>query len=503
MGGSGNPKDTPGEPTAATVSASDGDARPSRKAEVGIPAPGDEILGGKYRIVDILGSGGMGIVAIAEQKGLRRRVAFKFLRASLTANEALASRFLREGELLASLKSEHVARVLDVGVLESGAHYLIMEHLEGRDVAKIIERDVLPVETAVDWILQACEALAEAHAAGIVHRDIKPSNLFVTNRPDGSELIKVIDFGISKAPSLIEEPDPQLTYEGELLGSPSYMSPEQVRNASRVDARADVWALGITLLEMCTGLRPFRRTTFAATCAAIVSDDAPKAHEARRDVPEGLANVIARCLEKDPARRFADVGELAGALAPFAPFDSRSHARRAERLLRGRGPDVSLSSPNPETSRRSVVDVTTIASSSTSRDAVPSIAPPKKSRRRLAVVAAALVVGGVAIALSLRQPRAVETARPMISAPPPSAPAPPVVPTGEPTAAPSATVGDTAPIETSVVARPSAKPPVFAPSPRTNPKAATPVARPSANTAPSSSVSAPRVTDDDLLRQRR
>src|SRR6185369_10330993 len=233
-----------------------------------------------------------------------------------------------------------------------------------------------------------------AHAAGIVHRDVKPSNLFVTTRPDGSELVKILDFGISKTSSAGEkEPDPQLTGDGEVLGSPSYMSPEQVRNSHTVDARADIWALGVTLIEMCTGLKPFQRTTFAATCAAIVTDPIPDIRAACQDVPEGLVSVITRCLEKEPSSRFEDVAKLAAALVPFGSDEARAHALRTERSLRAlRGTSDPAIRLEPSSSSANLIETKVDASLiNTSHDFQKSIRPPRTRKPLVTGVILAVV----------------------------------------------------------------------------------------------------------------
>ncbi|WP_394827887.1 serine/threonine-protein kinase [Pendulispora albinea] len=277
-------------------------------------APG-ELVAGKYRIERVLGAGGMGIVVSATHIHLGQRVALKFLR-DLGAPAAEASgrvvRFLREGRAAAKMQGEHVARVMDVGTLEGGAPYLVIEFLQGADFAALLaQRGPLPVDEVLHHVLQACEAIAEAHALGIVHRDLKPANLFLSARPDGSPLVKVLDFGISKERGALA---PQLTSGEVVIGSPRYMSPEQILTPRDVDARADIWALGVILYELLTGNPPFDSDSAAGLSARIVSQDAPKLRKARPDMSSSLEAVVARCLKKDRAHRFADVAELAEAI---------------------------------------------------------------------------------------------------------------------------------------------------------------------------------------------
>jgi eukaryotic-like serine/threonine-protein kinase len=301
---------------------------------IGIPKIGDEILSGKYVIERPIGVGGMGVVLAARHKQLGQLVAIKFLSATMQTPD-LVDRFLREGQAAVRIKSEHIAPVLDVGVLDTGTPYLMMEYLTGADLsAYLLENGALPVEEAVDVVLQACDALAVAHSAGIVHRDLKPSNLFMTQRTDGSPLIKVLDFGISKV-SQPGEPDPKktLTRPGMMLGSPRYMSPEQLRNASSVDHRADIWAIGVLLHELVAGSPPYDADTFAALCAMIASDPPTPIRQVVPDAPAELETILLKCFQKAPADRYQNVAELAAALAPLAPEESRVIASRVSKIL--------------------------------------------------------------------------------------------------------------------------------------------------------------------------
>ncbi len=297
----------------------------------GIPPLG-AMVGGKFVVEQILGVGGMGVVVAARHSQLGQSVAIKFLQRSAAKSEDSVNRFLREARACVGLQSAHVVRVMDVGTLEDGLPYMVMEHLHGTDLGQLLEaRRVLPMEEAADYLLQSMEAIAEAHCLGIVHRDLKPSNLFVTSRPDGSPLVKVLDFGISKATGAGVEAA-ALTATTTIMGSPFYMSPEQVRSTKNVDARTDVWALGVILYELLAGARPFEAETVTGLCAKIVADPPEPLRSRRPEVPLALEDVLMHCLEKDLKRRYQSVAELAAALKPFASSEGRTSADRISRI---------------------------------------------------------------------------------------------------------------------------------------------------------------------------
>jgi len=291
--------------------------------------PGDILLN-KYRVERLLGMGGMGVVVTATHIGLNQRVAIKFMLANKVAAREQYERFLREARAAVRLKSEHVARVSDVGTMESGAPYMVMEYLDGRDLSALLaDGGPLPIAAAIDHVLQACEAVGEAHAAGIVHRDIKPANLFLTTSAGGADCIKVLDFGISKT----SDGDLALTQEAAVLGSPLYMSPEQMRASKDVDARADIWALGVVVYELITGKTPFHSDQMQALCARVFFGEPTPITSLRSDVPPGLEAVLLQCLEKDRTRRWRNVADLAAALAPFGSARARGYAERVANVL--------------------------------------------------------------------------------------------------------------------------------------------------------------------------
>ena len=316
------------------------------------PVREGDILAGKYRVEKVLGVGGMGVVVAAMHLELEQRVALKFLLKTAAQSPAVVARFSREARAAAKIKSQHVARVSDVGTLEDGIPYIVMEYLEGRDLSDVLTRQgPLPPGAAVDYVLQACEAIAEAHAAGFVHRDLKPSNLFLAKQADGVEIVKVLDFGISKAVIIDSEPQSvrqgALTGTTDIFGSPMYMSPEQLKSSRDVDARSDIWALGTILYELCTGTSPFDRPTVAETFGAILYEKPVPLRKRLHVIPEALEAVILRCLEKDANLRFGNVAELAKALFPFAERATKHSIERTSGVLRRAGVAVDSVPPPP------------------------------------------------------------------------------------------------------------------------------------------------------------
>jgi hypothetical protein len=284
-----------------------------------------EVLDG-YRIERVLGEGGMGIVLAARHLELRSRAAIKLM--TRASSNDHAERFLSEARAAASIQSDHVARIFAFGRTPAGDPYLVMEYLEGEDLAQhLAAAGTVPLATAAGWALEACEALAHSHALGIVHRDLKPSNLFLERRRDGSRRVKLIDFGIAKLPS-----QETLTSSHQLLGSPSYMSPEQIDRPREVDSRTDVWSLGVVLFQMLTGKVPFSGSTVFELARKVRDEPHPSLLALRAELPEGLAQVVDRCLAKHPEQRWRDVSALAHALGPFAPESGLALIRAIDNL---------------------------------------------------------------------------------------------------------------------------------------------------------------------------
>jgi predicted Ser/Thr protein kinase len=275
-----------------------------------------QILVGKYKIERVLGRGGMGVVLAARHLQLEERVAIKLMLGDAIRNTEAVTRFVQEARAAARLESAHVAKVSDVGTLDDGQPYMVMEYLDGQDLSQVLEATgPLPIQDAVDYVLQAAEALAEAHSIGIIHRDLKPSNLFLTRRRDRAVHVKVLDFGISKMVNTsASRSDNGITRTSTMMGSPLYMSPEQMMSVKDVDARSDIWALGVILFELITGSPPFIADALPQVCALVLQSPDPLASSRRAGVSPELDAIIHRCLAKSPADRFRSVAELAIAL---------------------------------------------------------------------------------------------------------------------------------------------------------------------------------------------
>ncbi len=350
-------------------------------------APG-EIVAGKYRVVRVLGVGGMGVVIESEHLLLERRVALKFMGPLLASDREAVARFLREARAASAVPSEHVVKVLDVDTLDDGIPYIVMERLYGEDLSSLSAKvGKLDVERAVGYVIEASEALAYAHAKGIVHRDLKPANLFLTKREDGSELVKVLDFGIAKSP--VDPGGHGVTTSRTVLGSPRYMAPEQMQSAKSADARADVWALGTILFELVSGRPAFEGETLAALSVAICAGPVPDLGAALPSAPPVLVEVVSRCLARAPHDRYASVADLVLALAPLAP-ESVAQERARIAAIAGSSPSPARPSGRPSapsTPPVAIADARVVAVSSE-----VSVRLPRDSRPGLWIGIGALLV---------------------------------------------------------------------------------------------------------------
>jgi hypothetical protein len=435
-----------------------------------LPVTVGDVVAGKYQVDRFLGRGGMGLVVAATHLQLGQRVAIKVLLP--TANGEDVARFVREARAAVRLKSEHVTRVLDVGELPSGTPFMVMEYLEGGDLSERLERgSALPTAEAVDYLLQACEAIAEAHVSGIVHRDLKPSNLFLTHDAHGAAVVKVLDFGISK----VDDPGgvSKLTQTTTVFGSPVYMSPEQMRSAHNVDARTDIWSLGIILFELLTKRTPFEAPTYAELVLNVSTADPPPIGQFRGDVPRALEAAIHRCLRKHPSERFPTLAELAAALAPHGSPDAK---RMAERIARAY--NAGSRAGGAETASRMIPAAQAVT-------AMPL--PPSRSRW--------LVIGGAALAVAAITVLALTSLFPGRSrarADTPAAPEPaktaPAAPMDQPRSTPTAQAAEARPPEVTPAATPEAPatvaPPVNRPAAPQPPRKADPPSAPATAAAP-------------------
>ncbi len=377
-----------------------------------------DVVAGKYRIEHVLGVGGMGVVYAALHIHLEQKVALKFVLPHVLANELSKERFLREARAAVRLKSEHVARVLDVGTLDTGEPFQVMELLEGCDLSTLMKQHrPVRIADATEYVLQACEAIIEAHSLGIVHRDLKPQNLFITRRANGAPLVKVLDFGISKSTGPGSAGVVSLTQSSTVLGSPLYMAPEQMRSARNVDVRGDVWSLGVILYELLTGRVPFDGESMTELCLKVVNDPPPAPKDLRSDLPDALVKIVARCLEKDPTNRFPNVAMLAMALEPFSASAERGTTDRTWRSLVDTADQMDIPSALRDSgaAESSPLPVGTLATFGGTKDGKPL---PKAQRRTFAggLVAGAVVAltfGGLTLFMLLpKQPKA--------SSPPPA-----------------------------------------------------------------------------------
>ena len=375
-----------------------------------LPFSPGEILDGRFRVERVLGSGGVGYVVAAWHLQLDQPVALKFLRPESRADPSFVARFQREARATAKLRGEHTCRIHDVGDSPTFGPYMVMELLDGVDLRQVLkQRGPLPVVEALTFVLQACHALGEAHGRGIVHRDIKPANLLLSRRPDGTSIVKLVDFGLSK----LETPtgdgaQPALTVPSMIMGSLPYLSPEQFLNPLEVDHRVDIWALGVTAYELLANARPFGGSQPTQLLMGIMREPPPPLARFRADLPPGLEAALLPCLAKSRDDRYGTVAELARALAPFVPGSDKL-VESIERLCAAKLAAATMSPSAP--------------GSRPSGAAMPATAPPVPPGAA-ALLHALASVGGPSGTLVLEEPAAALAANAVV----PSEPA--LVPSG-------------------------------------------------------------------------
>jgi len=382
-------------------------------SELDLPVRTGQILEGKFRIERIIGEGAMGLVAEAMHLDLEEHVALKFLHREARARPDIVARFAREARAAARIKSDHVARVYDVGWTEDGAPFIVMELLEGMDLELLLAKSgPLDITEAVEHVIQACEGLTSAHALGVVHRDIKPANLFRVDR-SGTRQVKLLDFGISKAgisSSAFDDGRLLSADTTQIMGSPHYMSPEQIRSTKDVDARADIWSLGVVLYELVSGDTPFTATEITGIIAQVLHEPHRPVRMLLPDIPDGLEQIIEKCLSKDPDGRYQSAADLAEALLPFAPKRARTVVERAVATKAWASGNVkpTESLPPPPLSSPTITKEMPKSSAAPLSIAVPS-RPPEPARSPFVWAALACIIfgltGGVlALAVRLRGP---------------------------------------------------------------------------------------------------
>ena len=394
--------------------------------------PPGSVLAEKYVVERQIASGGMGVVLSAVHRKLGHRLAIKVLHDRFAGGGPTRERFEREARMAALLRSEHVVRIHDVEVTEEGLPFIVMEFLAGEDLGSVVKRGPVPVRRAIDWILQACDALSEAHGLGIVHRDLKPENLFLARR-SGRSSLKVVDFGISK----VATSNPTaLTSANERFGTPVYMAPEQLQSSADVDARTDVWALGVVLFELVSGARPFAGSELPELVANILTQPPRPLGEVLPGASPGLEAIVARCLAWDRADRPQSVDELADMLAAELEEPAHAHA------------DARASSTSITEKARTTPDPAWVPPPVVTTPAPPARGPRRLGLRAVAGIALALgILATLAISTAMKHHADVEpvtgglVAAPMAIDPPPPPVEPPPLPvlaTSEPQPEPSA-----------------------------------------------------------------
>jgi serine/threonine-protein kinase len=464
-----------------------------------------EVIAEKYRIEEPLGEGGMAVVFAAHHLLLDKPIALKILSPDLPRLPQLRERFLTEARAAARVDSPHVARVMDVGTLDSGLPYMVLERLEGCDLEELLEVErKLSIGDAVDYVLQALQGLAHAHTLGVVHRDLKPANLFLAHQSDGSAIIKILDFGIAKlatSPTEDERPS-RATQQGQAVGTPMYMSPEHVRNEKFIDHRTDIWAMGVVLYELLTGQTPFEADGIGETFGAVLNRLPTSARASRPEIPDPLDDAILKCLQQDPDDRFQDVAQFARAIGPYGTGACAFMVETIEQTLRQRlrrysgkaimiarpptrnAMSVTLEAPVPEKILEAPVTPSKPKSKPPASDAavvsplmtpIPSVFPGLRPRYGRWVLAVAFLIGAPLAYLTFvvgTSPMTVFYKLSAAASPAPStsaelAAANSAVPSAGASASAIATSGSAAPIASSAKAKvPTQRKPIRIPPPK-------------------------------------
>ncbi|HQY63032.1 MAG: protein kinase [Myxococcales bacterium] len=397
-----------------------------------------DVIAGKYRVERVLGEGGMGFVVAATHLTLEIPVAIKFIRDGALGTREASVRFLREAQAAVQIRNPHVAHVYDVGALETGEPFMVMEYLEGCDLSDLYkQRGALPPAEACEYVLQACDALGEAHSLGIIHRDVKLGNLFLTRGAAGVPIVKVLDFGLSKA-NPFGGGETGVTMSAAVLGSPRFMSPEQLQDPRTVDGRTDIWALGVILYTLLAGRPAFDAETVGKLFAKVMGESPPPLRELNPTLDPGLVAIVDRCLQKSLDARMPNVAELAAGLVPYCM--NTAHAQTTAARLASLQPSPP-SAAGAGATRHPTPTVPPASGRSTSLElggpwagAAPQPPPPEGSSRLWLGLGVALAVIGVAGGAFYVSRNQVPTGHAEVVPVPAE---PPALPTVEPPTAPA------------------------------------------------------------------